>query len=217
MLPVLKLRRYKIVTISLLVTFVFLFAANSVFAADPPSRRHISYRTQLGQDLDDDHKPETATIRQIGPLYQVSIHFTSGRPKVHLTTRISQGVAGLTFQTADVNNDNKRDLLIVSATSVQPIAVWLNQGRARFKRTNAAFFAGVNRYTGSAYHAKSNTQPQPAGNLSVDPLPQAIPTEKYVTVNNAAATLLCSHQLLGPLDSLLRQEPPRGPPPASVA
>jgi hypothetical protein len=200
---------------SLLVTFVFLFAANSLFAADSSSRRHISYRTQLGQDLDDDHKPETATIRQIGPLYQVSIHFTSGRPKVHLTTRISQGVAGLTFQTADVNNDNKRDLLIVSATSVRPIAVWLNQGRARFKRTNADFFPGG--YTGSAYHAKSNTQPQPAGNLSVDPLPQATPTEKYVTVNNAAATLLCSRQLLRPLDSLLRQEPPRGPPPASVA
>src|SRR5438132_283212 len=86
-LSLFKLRCNKSVTSAFVLPVVF-FVAATVASADDLLPRRISYRTQLGQDLDGDHKPETATIRQIGPLYQVSIHFTTGRPKIQLSTRI---------------------------------------------------------------------------------------------------------------------------------
>src|SRR6266566_2365686 len=106
----LKLRRYKIVITALTVLLVFLFGANATYASHQKPDNGISYRTELAQDLDGDHKPETATIRQCGYLYQVNIHFTSGRPKLRLTTYVTEGVAGLSFLTTDINNDNKGDL-----------------------------------------------------------------------------------------------------------
>src|SRR5437762_12603739 len=132
LLFMLKAHRNKIVIMILAVLSVFLFGANAVHASSNPGNHRISYRTQLGQDLDGDHIPETATIRQCGYIYQVSIHFTTGRPKLRLTTYITEGMAGLSFQTTDVNNDSKGDLVIMSATSIRPVAVWLNQGKANF-------------------------------------------------------------------------------------
>src|SRR5438876_4612052 len=121
----LTLHRTKVVLTRLFaVTFVFLLP--NWVAASPAG---ISYRISLGHDLDGDHIPETATIRQCGHIFQVNIHFTTGRPKLRLTTYLSEGVAGLTFEATDVNNDNKDDLVLVSATSFTPIAVWLNQGK----------------------------------------------------------------------------------------
>src|SRR5262245_51411125 len=99
----LKLYRNKIV-ITLLTGFcVFLFAANAASASAHAAHRQIAYRTQLGHDLDGDRIPETATIRHCGYLYQISIHFTTGRPKLRLTTYVTEGEAGLSFKTTDVN------------------------------------------------------------------------------------------------------------------
>jgi hypothetical protein len=209
---VFKLRGYKFVTTASVAAILFLLSLPPAFASETPTRRHFSYRTQLSQDLDGDHKPETATIKQVGRIYKVSIHFTSGRPKVQLTTSITSGNAGLSVQTTDVNNDNKGDLVILSATSVRPVAVWVNQGRARFKRVAGSFLAGAHKYTGPAYKAERRGQPQPAGNLSVEPLPQATPAPEYVTVNSEAGRLHSYSANVRPFDSLLRQEPPRGPP-----
>src|SRR2546425_5697815 len=117
LLSMLKLHRNKIVISSLTVLLVFLFGTNATYASHQKADGRISYRTELAQDLDGDHKPETATIRQCGYLYQVNIHFTTGRPKLRLTTYLTEGVAGLSFQTTDINNDNKGDLVIISATS----------------------------------------------------------------------------------------------------
>jgi hypothetical protein len=209
---VLKLRGYKFVTTAFVAAILFLLSLPPAFASDPPSRRHFSYRTQLSQDLDGDHKPETATVKQVGLVYKVSIHFTSGRPKVQLTTPITPDSAGLTVHTTDVNNDNRGDLILLSATSVRPVAVWVNQGRARFKKVAASFLAGAHKYTGPAYKAERKGQPQPAGNLLIDPLPQATIAPEYVTVNSEAGRLHSYSANVRLFDSLLRQEPPRGPP-----
>ena len=133
----LKLHRNTIVTTAFAVLWVLLFGASATYAAQPNSHHRLKYRTQLGQDLDGDHIPETASIRYGGHLYEVNIKFTTGRPKLRLKTYVAAGVAGITFQARDVNNDNKGDLVIISATSIRPIAVWLNQGQATFQKSQS--------------------------------------------------------------------------------
>src|SRR5215467_245901 len=133
-----------------------LFGANSAFASHHNSEHRLSYLTRLDHDLDGDHIPETATIRQRGYLYQVNIHFTTGRPKLRLTTYITEGVAGLSFQTTDIDNDSQDDLVIISATSVRPIAIWLNQGKAIFKKVSSWSY-GFRRYTGLEYRHRQTS------------------------------------------------------------
>jgi hypothetical protein len=207
----LKLRRYKNVITTLSVLSVFLLGV-SVLYGHPVKAHRIAYRTQLGLDLDGDRLPETATIKESDHLYQVSIHFTTGRPKVRIKTYITEGVAGLSFQTTDVNNDNKRDIVIVSATSNRPVAVWLNQGKAKFKRVQPWFCGGVGRYTGPIYRFRATSQPEPVGYVSIDPLSQITPEVKDFRLDHEVIALLFSQPDQRPFDSLLRQKPPRGPP-----
>src|SRR5215813_332638 len=132
----LKLSRNKKYITVLTLLSAFFLASFSAHAAGRRDPSRISYRTQLGADLDGDHIPETASVRHLGYVYQVSIHFTTGRPKLRLLTHLTEGLAGLSFETTDVNNDNKRDLVLISATSLEPIGVWLNQGKAKFRKVN---------------------------------------------------------------------------------
>jgi hypothetical protein len=212
LLPLLKIRHYKVILAALTVFSALLFSPGGAIASGAAPSPHISYRTQLNQDLDGDHKPETATIRQTGLQYRVSVHFTTGRPKVHLTTYIRQGIAGLSFEARDVNNDSKEDLIITSATSVRPIAVWLNKGHAKFQKTHASFVDALGRYTGPAYRVQAKTAPAPASNLSIDPLPQAAVALTYLTLQPEASALVLSHRDQRRFHAFLVQEPPRGPP-----
>jgi hypothetical protein len=210
------LKRYRTKAIpSLLAVLVFLLAGNTCFAAADRDQ-HYAYRTKLSQDLDGDHQPDTVTVRQSGPLYQVSVHFSTGRPKLHLSTYVREGLAGLTFQTTDVNDDSRGDIVVTSATSYRPIAIWLNLGPAKFKKVHSAFFGALGRYTGPAYRTHTKTEPEPAGNVTNDPLPQATPAPRYLTIHTEPVGVIASRQNLRPFDSLLAQEPSRGPPRASI-
>ena len=206
------LHRYKNVITALAWLVVFLGGAGAAFASPHQPKSGIAYRTQLGHDLDGDQIPESATIRLCGDTYHVSINFTTGRPKLRLTTYVTEGVAGLSFQTTDVNNDSKGDLVITSATSIQPIAVWVNQGRAKFKKTNASVYGGVGGHTGPTYRVRHPSQPDVTGNIYVDPLPQATLTVQHFVLSDSVSSLLYQQADARPFDSLLRQIPPRGPP-----
>src|SRR6185369_15205189 len=103
------------------------------------------------------------------------------------TTRLTDGIAGLSFQTTDIDNDNRGDLVITSATSTRPVAVWLNQGRAKFKKVAATYYSGVGRSSGTTLRHRSATQPEPDGTLFLDPLPQAIFDVEYFTPADDAA------------------------------
>jgi hypothetical protein len=212
LLFLLKIRQYKALLAALAVFSACLLSPRDASASRRAHHPHISYQTQLNQDLDGDHKPETATIRQTGLQYRVSLHFTTGLPKIHLTTHIRPGVAGLSLETRDVNNDSKEDLVITSATSVRPIAVWLNKGHAQFQRSHASFVDALGHYTGPAYRIRAKTQPVPASNLSVDPLPQAAVAPTYLTLRPEASALVFSHRDQRRFHAFLVQEPPRGPP-----
>lgn len=207
----LKLHRNKFVTTAFAVLWVLLFGASATYASQSNSHHRLKYRTQLGHDLDGDHIPETASIRYGGHLYEVNIKFTTGRPKLRLKTYVAAGVAGITFQTRDVDNDNKGDLVIISATSIRPIAIWLNQGQATFKKANPWLY-GVGRYTGPRLQVRQTTQPETVGNVSIDPLPQVTPDLKYNIAGPQATALISLTQDLRLSDALLSELPPRGPP-----
>ena len=108
----------------------------------------ISYKGSLGLDLDGDHVPETVTVKQQGSFYQVSIHFSTGRPKLRWKTYVGDDAAGLSLEVADVNNDSLADLVITSATSVWPVVTWLNHGSGNFQRVNSRTFCLTGRYNG---------------------------------------------------------------------
>jgi hypothetical protein len=206
------LHRYKTVTLTFAALLLFLTGANASYASHRKGKQQIAYRTQLGADLDGDHIPESATIRQRGYLYDVSIHFTTGRPKLRLTTYVTEGIAGLSFQTTDVDNDRRGDLIIFSATSIRPIAVWINQGRARFKRSSPILYGGVGRYTGPIYHGRGPSVPDPVGNISIEPLPHVTPAVRYLTFDHETVGLFSQPPEAVPFDLILPQVSPRGPP-----
>ena len=208
----LKLHRNQIVITAFVVLSVFLFGANASYASGSRAKQGFKYRIQLGQDLDGDHIPETAVIRERGHFYQVSIHFTTGRPKLHLKTYVTRDIAGLSFQATDLNNDNKDDLVIISATSVRPLAVWLNQGRAKFKKVNSSLYRGVGRQTSPIYRVPKASQPEPVGNVSVDPFPQATLESKYFNVACDGTGIISVQPDQCSFEFALRQVPSRGPP-----
>ena len=208
----LKLNRNPRAVASFPVLFVFLFCACWASASHHYSGQRISYRTQLGHDLDGDHIPETATIRQGGYIYQVSIHFTTGRPRLRLTTYVAEGAAGLSLHTTDVNNDSRGDLVIMSATSIRPIAVWLNQGKANFQRVSSWLYGEAGKYRGPAFRRRGASEPEPLGNIFIDPLPHATLAIQYFGPETAPADLITSRPDLLPFDSILWQVSPRGPP-----
>src|SRR5262247_3591456 len=200
--------------ITLFIAFAAsLSGANSAFASHHNSGHRLSYHTRLDHDLDGDHIPETATIRQRGYVYHVNIHFTSGRPKLHLTTYVSEGVAALTLQTRDINNDSKDDLVITSATSIRPIAIWLNQGKSKFQKISSWSYL-VGGYTGPECR-RQTCHPAPVGNIAIDPVPQTAFSANYFNLGNNCTALLYSEAEKLSLDSILLQVPPRGPPTAT--
>ena len=208
----LKLNRNPRAAASFPVLFVFLFCACWASASHHCSGQRISYRTQLGHDLDGDHIPETATIRQRGYIYQVSIHFTTGRPRLRLTTYLTAGMAGLSFLATDVNDDSNGDLVILSATSIRPIAVWLNQGKANFQRVSSWLYGGVGKYRGPTFRRRGTNEPEPVGSILIDPLPHAALAIHYFGPETVPAALITSRPDQLPFDWILWQVPPRGPP-----
>ena len=54
-------------------------------------------------------------------------------PKLRLKTYITNDIAGLTLEVADIDHDTRADLVINSATSPLPVAIWLNRGAAKFQ------------------------------------------------------------------------------------
>jgi hypothetical protein len=215
LLNLLKLKRITRAVASFPLLCPFLCSASWAFPSHHYSGQRITYRTQLGNDLDGDHIPETATIRLCGYIYQVSIHFTTGRPGLRLTTYLTEGLAGFSLQATDVNNDNKADLVIVSATSIRPIAVWVNQGKSTFQRVSTWPSGGAATHNGPSFRRRGLEEPEPLGNALFDPLPHATLAVQYFGPEAAPAALIFLRPDQLPFDSVLWHVPPRGPPASS--
>jgi hypothetical protein len=194
---------------------LFLFGATvgSAFAATSDQR--LSYKTKLRDDLDGDHIPETVTIRQHGSMYQVVVHFTTGRPKLRLRTYVTEDIAGLTVETKDLANSAGVDLVILSATSFRPVAVWLNEGEGKFKRVGPWTYGLSGVEAGPILKSRSEKEPEPVGNLLNNSLPQAETTDS-TRFGSESRFLLTPHPGTSAFETVRRQVSPRGPPPSSL-
>jgi hypothetical protein len=206
----LKFYRNKIVISAFTLLSVFLLRTEMASAA----HQHAIpiYRAQLRADLAGDHLPETATIRQWGSIYQVSIHFTTGRPKLRLRTIISSDMAGLSLQTADIDNDSLSDLVVLSATSTRPVAVWLNRGSANFQRVKSWPFGTFGPYKGPTLQHHGTDAPEPLASLSASRFPCASVVVSGFAPGQDLSGLIAAQPAPIPFDSMSRQLPSRGPP-----
>ena len=211
LLSMLKSQPKKRCWIGLAALFVVLMSPRWASA----SHKGSSYRTQLGRDLDGDHIPESATIRHCGFVYQINIHFSTGRPRLRLTTYVAEGVADLSIEISDVDNDRQEELVITSATSIRPVAVWRNVGKAKFQKVSSWAYGGLRNYTGPKLMHHSGYQPEPILSICGDPIPHVTPTIQDLDIEKdpESLTLWAPEQL--PSDSVRRQITARGPPPAS--
>ena len=176
------------------------------------SGAQVSHRTQLGRDLDGDRIPETVTIRQSGLVYRISIHFTSGRPKLRLTVYQAENEAGLTIQTSDVDNDRDLDLVVTSATSIRPVAVWLNRGKAKFQKASTWAYGGLGRYTGPTFRRRAVYQPDPVLGSTTEPLTYTVKAAQYLEIRLDVQDLGLWDSEQAPADSVPLEVPTRGPP-----
>jgi hypothetical protein len=204
----LRLHQNKKILISLFAALLLFLLPNGAGA----SPAGISYRTSLGHDLDGDQIPETATIRRSRDLYKVSIHFTSGRPRLHLSIYQGENEAGLGFQTRDIDDDRDEDLVITSATSVRPIAVWLNSGKGKFKRVSSWAYGGLHKFRGPALKARAAYTPESDVIISTEPLAHAEKIAQHFDVGLNIELLRVWNWEQLPSDSCLQQVPARGPP-----
>jgi len=210
LLLVLERYRNKKVITGLAALLVLLSGAAIASASPKKFAQGFSYKTKLARDLDGDHIPETATIRQRGSFYQVSIHFTTGRPKLRLRTYLTDDLAGLTVDIADVDHDTRADLVINSATSVSPVAIWLNRG-TDFQRAKLQSYGQLGAHSGPRLIHKKSGQPDPVGNVFTDPLPQAETGDSFDPGTDFKNNLSSKADPL-PFEFTLTQAAPRGPP-----
>ena len=87
-------------------------------------------------DLDGDHLPDLASGIKTGHTsegysYRVDLDLT-GNPDRKSFSVLSQEPNGLNIQAIDVDGDHDLDLVITSRWSMQPIGVWINDGRGSF-------------------------------------------------------------------------------------
>ena len=92
----------------------------------------------VSPDLDGDSKADASIARFWESSYRIELHFTTQRLRVRLNAPIRNEV-GLELVAYDVDQDRRADLILTSASSVKPIAVWLNKGNGSFERSSASF------------------------------------------------------------------------------
>lgn len=206
-----ELYRNKKVISSVAALLAVFFVSTIGFAAPKSAASGIFYKTVLDRDLDGDHIRETATIRQHGSYYQVVIHFSTGRPKVRLKTYVSAGDAGLSVEFADLNHDAEADLVLTSATSLSPVAIWVNRGGANFQRVNSTQYSPFGRSTGPRLKRPAAVQAETAVTVLNDPLPQsdiALSFSPITTSHDRVWSLADA----SPVELSLSGDAPRGPP-----
>lgn len=193
-----------------LLPLLLLFLVTPRWLAASPT--NTSYRTQLERDLDGDRIPDTVSIRECGFAYKISIRFSSGRPKLHLTLYHAQDEVGLNFQTSDLDNDRDEDLIVTSATSVRPIAVWLNYGKAKFVPASPWKYGGPGKQSGPTLHRRTAYQPELPANSSGNLLPEATGVDEHVGPGMVPQQVTASERDQVPSVLILQQVPARGPP-----
>jgi hypothetical protein len=128
---------------SVLIVFIaaaWLFQSPAfACASDTCAVRGVEEPTiRLAGDFDGDHQIDRVSGRIRGSSYSIDVRLSTRQPRVRLTVPVRNEV-GLELISVDVNRDRRADLIVMSASSVAPIAVWLNTGNGAFERSSQSF------------------------------------------------------------------------------
>ena len=96
-------------------------------------------------DFDGDKRLDSANVEsgQLGSrstTYSIQFHLTASKRQA---IKLIAPPGGLTIEARDVNGDNAVDLVLTTAWSKRPVAVFLNHGHGRFSRAEPNQFPGV--------------------------------------------------------------------------
>ena len=91
----------------------------------------VHNQTSVLSDLDGDSRSDLAISQFDGGSYHIEIQLTTEQEKRSLNSNTSEFAIHLVV--CDVDRDNDRDLILVSFTSMLPVAVWLNDGKGHFE------------------------------------------------------------------------------------
>jgi hypothetical protein len=94
-------------------------------------RRVQPFTAQVDADFDGDSKPDVAIGSTSGPSYTIEIRLSSQSAKTYLT--LANGGVGTRIFAFDVDKDSYQDLIVTSAASLLPIAVYLGDGKGHFQ------------------------------------------------------------------------------------
>jgi hypothetical protein len=93
-------------------------------------------------DFDGDQKPDLASVRSPGSgssrvLYLIDFRLSGG---ARHTYGLEGAAGGVRLASRDVNGDRLLDLIVTSTLTGQPLAVFLNDGRGNFTRSEPAAY-----------------------------------------------------------------------------
>lgn len=112
-----------------LVPIVSLDAGPSFAIADFDSDKHFDLANVVGGQI----RPGSTT-------YSIQFHLTASR---HKTIKLIAPSGGLAIEARDINGDKIVDLVLTTAWSKRPVAVFLNHGHGRFSRAEPGRFPGA--------------------------------------------------------------------------
>jgi hypothetical protein len=85
-------------------------------------------------DMDGDNIPESATVNSEGKIHNITIHLSQTKKNILFTFTSTE--LDFILYAYDVNHDKNQDIVIASAKSLNPIAVYLNNGQGEFEETS---------------------------------------------------------------------------------
>jgi hypothetical protein len=97
-------------------------------------------QTWAMSDFDGDNRPENVTRSFDGRQYHFDIRFSAGRGSESITFVSSE--LALSIKAVDIDHNNYVDLVVSSPIFPQLSAVWLNDGRGHFEKTER-FYSGA--------------------------------------------------------------------------
>jgi hypothetical protein len=88
----------------------------------------------ISADFDGDNQPDLAVGHNGGWGFTVQVRFRRHLPEATLTCPVSG--PGIQIFSRDVDGDKDQDIIVASATSDIPLAIWLSDGKGHFRPTD---------------------------------------------------------------------------------